>query len=80
MTNFIYEVVVTMKDNNLTSNEIKAFIESELDGVDILRVEANKVILSWPVDEYEGSHEIEEALYYVLDDEEIGTYKYNLMD
>lgn len=80
MANFIYEVVVIMKNENLTANEVKSFIEDELEDVEIIHIEANVVILSWEVDEDEGSHEIEEALYYVLDDEEIGTYKYTLME
>lgn len=77
MESFIYEVTIKMSDKSLTNKQVSQFINEELMDVEITSINDCVVTLCWPIGETEGPHEIEEALYYVLDDGDLGTYSYS---
>lgn len=76
MEDIIYQVNITMNDNSLTNNQIREIIEEKLTDINIVNIENNVATLLWSVNE--GPNEIEEALYYVLDDKKLGNYVYSL--
>lgn len=74
MSKFAY-VTIKMKEK-MTNEEIRKFIEDNLIEILIEKVENNEVVLKWRLNEQEGVHAIEETMYYILDDNEIGDYSH----
>ena len=67
---------VTIKCKDKTNEELIKFIEDNLVDIEIEKVENGEALIRWPLNEQEGIHEIEETLYYVLENNEIGDYSY----
>lgn len=67
---------VTVKCKDKTNEELIKFIEDNLVDIEIEKVENGEALIRWPLNEQEGIHEIEETLYYVLENNEIGDYNY----
>lgn len=67
---------VTVKCKDKTNEELIKFIEDNLVDIEIEKVENGEALIRWPLNEQEGVHEIEETLYYVLENNEIGDYNY----
>jgi len=71
---------VTIKCKDKTNEELIKFIEDNLVDIEIEKVENGEALIRWPLNEQEGIHEIEETLYYVLENNEIGDYSYYVPD
>lgn len=66
-------VVITFT-NGLRNEEITDFINEALDDVAIIKVEGSQVVLSWDLGEQDDLHDIDEDLYYVLENEQLGKH------
>lgn len=71
---------VTIKCKDKTNEELIKFIEDNLVDIEIEKVKNGEALIRWPLNEQEGIHEIEETLYYVLENNEIGDYSYYVPD
>lgn len=68
-----YKVFITF-DENMTELEVEKFIEDNFDESRVMSKDGHKLELFWEVPENEGVHEIDIALYYILDDSKYGEY------
>lgn len=71
---------VTIKCKDKTNEELIKFIEDNLVDIEIEKVENGEALIRWPLNEQEGIHEIEETLYYVLENNKIGDYSHYVPD
>lgn len=71
---------VTIKCKNKTKEELINFIKDNLTDIEIKKVENGEALIRWPLNEQEGIHEIEETLYYVLENNKIGDYSHYIPD
>ena len=71
-------VIIKCKDK--TNEELIKFIEDNLVDIEIKKVENGEALIKWPLNEQEGVHEIEETLYYVLENNKIGDYSHYVPD
>ena len=71
---------VTIKCKDKTNEELIKFIEDNLVDIEIKKVENGEALIRWPLNEQEGIHEIEETLYYVLENNKIGDYSHYTPD
>lgn len=71
---------VTIKCKDKTNEELIKFIEDNLVDIEIKKVENGEALIGWPLNEQEGIHEIEETLYYVLENNKIGDYSHYVPD
>lgn len=71
---------VTIKCKNKTKEELINFIKDNLTDIEIKKVENGEALIRWPLNEQEGIHEIEETLYYVLENNKIGNYSHYIPD
>lgn len=71
---------VTIKCKNKTKEELINFIKDNLIDIEIKKVENGEALIRWPLNEQEGIHEIEETLYYVLENNKIGDYSHYIPD
>lgn len=74
----LYEVEITL--NIKIVQETKEFLRENLDGYDVVNIDKNVATLHWRIDPLEGAHEIENLLYYVLEEGKLGTYTYKSID
>lgn len=70
---------VTIKCRNKTKEELINFIKDNLLDIEIKKVENGEALIRWPLNEQEGIHEIEETLYYVLENNTIGDYSHYVL-
>lgn len=70
-------VNIKFKDD-MTESEIRQFIKDNLVDIQIVEIDKNKVKIEWGLSEQEGVHGIEETMYYLLNDNELGEYNYIL--
>ena len=63
---------------DMTESEIRQFIEDNLVDIKVVEVGKNKVKIEWGLSEQEDVHGIEETMYYILEDNELGEYSYFL--
>lgn len=78
MDKFAY-VTIKMK-KEMTNEEIQEFIEDNLVDIVIEKIENNEVVLKWKLNEQEGVHGIEETMYYILQDNELGDYSHCILE
>ena len=71
-------VIIKCKDK--TKEELIKFIEDNLVDIEIKKVKNGEALIKWPLNEQEGIHEIEETLYYVLENNKIGDYSHYTPD
>ena len=71
----IYNVKIEFAED-LTDEEIEEIVNENFDKEDAAKLVGKTLEFVWDVGEDEGSHEIENALFYVLEDEKYGTYSY----
>lgn len=79
--NTFAKIIIEMKQKQ-SDKEIKDFIENNLDMNDIKidRIGNNEVQLQWKINSQDGIHGIEETLYYLLEDCQLGTFRYPYED
>lgn len=70
-----YEVIIHFA-NKWNTKKIKNFINENLIGVKLLEVKNSTVKLLWPLEAFSGEEEIIEEMYYILDENKLGTYEY----
>lgn len=80
-----YVVTINLDKERFTEDDVSRFINESLlspeDDTSTLRlIDGHTVVLDWKVPCNEGSHEIENALYYLLNDDELGTYSYKCLE
>lgn len=72
MSKLLYEVNIKFK--KMGEEQITKFINDSLKGVFLSSVDNDNVTLIWELPITEGIHEIEEVLYYLVDDANLGTW------
>lgn len=70
MKKFAY-VTISCK---MTKEKLLNFIEDNLINIEIKKVKDGEALIKWPLNEQDGIHQIEETLYYLLEEKRIGTY------
>lgn len=70
-----YEVVIDFKDE-WSNDKIKEFISENLSGVELLEVKDSIAKLLWPLEAFSGEEEILMEMYYLLKQDELGTFEY----
>ena len=68
-----YNVFITF-DKEMTEFEIEKFVEENFDENSVMNLDGHNLELFWKVPENEGVHEIEIALFYILEDSKYGEY------
>lgn len=77
METMVYVVKITFADKNIKENDVLNFINEKLDDIEVVNIKNNYVEIKWDMCAEEGGpHEIEETLYYILEDDTLGTYDY----
>ena len=72
-----YKVLIEFNKILFNTNEdIKAFIDRNINDVEVILIKDLKAELLWEVCPNEGGGDIENALYYILDNGKFGKYKY----
>lgn len=75
----LYEVRIYFK--NMEKKNIYEFLSDELGaGTIVLEIKANYARILWPIDFWEDPADIENAMFYVLDDYRLGKYNYSQID
>jgi len=69
----LYEVEITFRDSGVCEEKAEEIRES---GLLVKEEKGNRVIVEWEVPENEGVHEIENALFYMLDGGNLGGFRY----
>lgn len=70
-----YEVTIRLNKEEVSLMDIPEFIRNSIgENVPVLKQDGHEVVIHWEVPENEGVHEIENELYYSLDDGRYGTY------
>ena len=77
MTRFAY---VTIKLNEkMTDDEVRAFINESLINISIESVGDNQAVIRWDLlSEQDEIYDIEETMFYILKDGEVGDYSYTV--
>jgi hypothetical protein len=74
---YTYEVTITLNDKELNNEKMQEFVVFNFSSTKIIDFKNNIVKLLWEVPYMEGGHEIDNALYYILDDSRLGLYSYH---
>lgn len=74
----LYKVTIEF-NNELNEDDIIKIISSNFDEEDIMSRQSHKVKVIWMVPYEEGIHEIENALFYMLDDGKSGSYTWECL-
>ncbi|MGM8212224.1 WG repeat-containing protein [Virgibacillus sp. W0430] len=76
----LYEVSIFFR-NMPIKKEIYDFLNDGLAaGIIVVDIKVNYARLLWPISDWEDPGDIENALYYLLDDVRLGEYKYTYVD
>lgn len=71
----LYNVTIEF-DKELSENDILGVVSANFYLEDILSRNEHELKVTWEVPDNEGIHEIENELYYILEDGKHGTYTY----
>lgn len=66
--------VVIAFTNGLINEDAESFVNSHLEGIHVLLVKENVVILSWKLGPQDDLADIDEDLYYILEQERVGNH------
>lgn len=70
-----YEVSIKFNSENISKEEVAELVAENFSEEEVISLNGFTLKLSWEVHIDEGVYEIENELYYILDDGELGTYK-----
>lgn len=84
----VYKVFIEFDENEVETDAVQSFVDDNFSeemseeevGVKIINLIGHKLELLWKVPAREGVHEIENELFYILEDGKLGTYSWECVE